>query len=161
MTISFYTRIFISISMIVLISACGPGGASYPELDLMSHGLPIKINAPQDAEVAVDDLGIMKDVTVKGTDNYSVQIFSSEAESLDVAKLIAGLKSDIEASAFFSKIISEDESGFIYEKVIDEDFVNYDFRSVKIQGDTKYVFQAGFGGKYTQAEIEKIYNSVK
>ena len=149
------------IPILSILMACGTSGNNYENLDLMSHGMPIKIKPPKGAIVEFDDLGIMKDLTVNGEGNYSLQIFSSETQSLDVAKLKNELKSEIESSAFFSKIISESPNGFIYEKKIDEDFINYDFRKIKIQGDTKYVYQAGMGGKYTEEDISQIFNSVE
>jgi len=130
-------------------------------LDLLSQGLSIKINAPADAEVKVEDLGIAKDVTVQDSvSGYNLQIFESEASSLEAKTITNELKKKIEASTFFSEIISADEVGFIYKKVIDEDYINYDFRHVKVRGDRQYIFQAGLSRQYTLDEVQIMYNSV-
>ncbi len=141
--------------------ACKPSGPPLKPLDLLSEGLPLKIDAPEDVEVSSSDLGIMKDVTIKNEAGYSIQIFESEANQLDVAKVISRLKGEIEGSKYFSKIISEDEAGFLFEKKVDENYINYDFRHVKIRGDKQYVIQAGMSSKHTLDQVKSMYKSVQ
>jgi|GEM_PF-622332 len=152
--------VIISITLISLMS-CGPKAPKLVPLDLLSEGLPLKINAPADVEIVATDLGIMKDVTVKNGESYNIQIIETEANSLDAAVRIDAIKEEIKASEFFAEIIKEEADGFIYKKVIDENYVNFDFRHVKIRGDKQYVIQAGLSTQYTEDEIEIMYNSVK
>ena len=148
-------------ALLIAFIACKPSGSPHKPLDLLSEGLPLKINAPEDVEVSSSDLGIMKDVTIKNESGYSIQIFESEANQLDVAKVIERLKSEIEGSKYFSKIISEDESGFMFEKKVDENYINYDFRHVKIRGDKQYVIQSGMSSQHTLDQIKSMYKSVQ
>ena len=145
----------------LFIFSCAPKGPKLSPLDLLSEGIPLKINTPVDVEIVATDLGIMKDVTVKNEEGYNIQIIETSAEELSAKTVIDGIKSEIKASQFFSEIISEEADGFIYKKVIDEDYINYDFRHVKIRGDKQYVIQAGLSTQYTQEEITVMYNSVK
>ena len=149
------------IVFIAVLVACKPSGPPLKPLDLLSEGLPLKINAPEDVEVSSSDLGIMKDVTVKNNDGYSIQIFESEAYQLDLPKAISTIKSKIEGSKYFSKIISEDEGGFLFEKKVDDSYINYDFRHVKIRGDKQYVIQAGMSSKHTLDQVKSMYESVQ
>jgi len=142
---------------------CNTASSSYEPLDLMSHGMPIKVMAPANSVIEMDDLGIMKDLTVIDTSNggFNIQIFSSKTDKLDKPKVLAESKSEIESTEFFSKIISEDENGFIYEKKVTEDYINYDFRVIRLQGDVKYVIQSGFGEQYELEDIKRMFDAVK
>jgi len=135
--------------------------SSLSDLDLMSYGLPIKIKAPEGAEVVAEDMGIIKDVTVKGDGNYFLQIMGSEMTTSDIKTIISSQMEAAKKGPFFSEIISEDETGFIFKKEVTPERVNYDFRSVKIQGDQEYVFQTGMMGKFSLDEVKMMYASVK
>ena len=154
-----YKSIFVLLFLSIL--SCGGNQSNLESLDLLPHGLPIKIMAPKDAEVDFDDMGIIKDMTIKGANNYNIQIFSSRTNSLDVSIVANELKSSIENSQYFSKIITEENDGFIYERKVDEDYINYDFRFVKIRGDQQYVFQTGLSGKYTLEQVKELYQAVQ
>ncbi len=148
--------VLISFSFIV---SCG-NTVKQEKLDLMSYGLPIAISAPAEAEVAVDDMGVWKDVTVKKGDDYFIQILSSKASSLDISKLKNAALDEVKGGRFFSKIIQEEDAGFIFEKKIDEN-INFDFRYFKIQGDSEYSFQTGLIGTFTEEQVRSMYNSVQ
>jgi hypothetical protein len=132
----------------------------YKDLDLMVYGLPIKIKAPEGAEVKVDDMGIVQDVTVKAGDDFYLQILSGVAYSFDLPAIIQKQKADVVNSKYFSKIIQEDDHGFIFEKKYSEERITYDFRCVKIQGDREYVFQTGLMGKFSLEDAQSMYASV-
>ncbi len=154
-------RIILFLAICVL-GSCGSGGSSAiaNELDLMKHGMPIKIKAPADAIVTASDLGVMKDITVKSTDNYFIQITSGIATTTDLVDLKTKKLEEVKRSAFFDALISEDDHGFVYRKKID-DRVNHDFRYYKIQGDQEYLFQTGLMGKFTQEDVQRMYDSVQ
>ena len=126
------SRCLILALLMVIIYSCDNGVSKYEPLDLMSHGMPIKIMAPANTSIKSDDLGILKELTIIDTLNsgYNIQIYSSKTDVLDRAKLLDQVKSEIEATEFFSKMIEETENGFIYEKKVTEDYINYDFRAV-------------------------------
>lgn len=154
-------RILIVVALSLFMVSCGNQKADLPALDLMSKGLPIKINAPQDADVEVNDYGLMKDVTVKKEEGYYLQIFSSDAMVVDVAKIKAEKMVEVKKSPSFSKIVKEQEDGFIYEKFRSDSTLNYDFRHVRIQGDKQYIFQTGLIGKFSLDDVETMYQSVQ
>ncbi len=145
----------------MLTQGCKPAAPELQPLDLLSHGLPLKINAPVDVQVSSSDLGIMKDVTVKNELGYSIQIFESATSQLSAAGLVEDLKSEIKDSKFFSQFMLEEERGFIFEKKVDESYINYDFRHVKVRGDKQYVIQVGLSDQYTLAQVEVMYQSVQ
>ena len=142
--------------------SCGSGGSSssLPALDLMKNGMPIKIKAPSGAIVEGSDLGVMKDVTVKGEDNFFIQITSGLSTSTDIASLVDQAKKEVSRSEFFENYVQEDPQGFIFKKKIG-DRVNHDFRYVKIQGDQEYLFQTGFMGQFSLDEVKVMYDAVK
>ena len=145
----------------LVIISCNSEGKEYPPLDLLSHGLPIKIKAPEDVEIKFQDLGILKEMTVENAEDYALLISASETSSLDISKVLGEQKEIIEASPYFSQIIEEEEAGFIFEKKIDDDYINYDFRYVRLRGENKYIFRAGLSRQYTLDEVKAIYRSVK
>jgi len=153
------TYVFLAFGLLLM--ACQTKSVDLEPLDLLSHGLPIKVKAPTNSKVKVDNLGIAQDVTIQDSvSGYNLQIFESAATSLDSKEILAGLKVEAETSSFFDEIIKSDEEGFIYKKVIDENYINYDFRHVKVRGDKQYIFRAGLSHQYTLEEIEMMYNSV-
>ena len=144
-------------------TSCKEGGsaADHGDLDLMSYGLPIKIQAPSGAKVSTEDLGFMKDVTVKGDGNFSLQILNGTASTTDVSKIIQEQMDEAKAGPFFAEVVQEDASGFIFKKQVTEERINYDFRSVKIQGDQEYIFRTGMMGQFTLDEVKAMYDSVQ
>ncbi len=144
-----------------LMVSCKPEGPTLVPLDLLSEGLPLKINAPVDVEIVASDLGIMKDVTVNNGEGYNIRILETEATALQAKIITDKIKEEIKQSRYFDSIIVEDEDGFIFKKVIDENYVNFDFRHVKVRGDKQYVIQAGLSTQFTEDQIKVIYNSIK
>lgn len=133
----------------------------YQDLDLMSHGLPIKIKAPDGVKVVVDDLGFAQDVTIKNDENFYIQLASGTATTTNIANIKAEYITTVKNSKYFSKIVEEEEAGFIYEKDLGDENINYDFRYIRVQGDKEYVFQRGLVGTYTLEQVRTMYNAVK
>lgn len=156
-------RYFILATLFVFIGCKGetPATSNLSSYDLMKHGMPIKIMAPANPVVEASDMGIMKDVTVKGEGNYFLQITSGISATTDIAALKAQQLSEVKNALFFDEIIEEDENGFIYRKKISEDRINHDFRYIKIQGDQEYMFQVGLTGQYSLEDVQSMYASVK
>ena len=146
---------------LLFLSACVNTGSELVELDLLDNGIPIKILAPAGAKVEVSGLGMIKDIIIRDTLNYFVQIFASKANSLNPKKVKNDYKKIIEDSRFFSKITEDYEHGFIYEKKIDENIFRYDFRYIRIQGDQQYIFQTGLGGGYDESMVRIMYQAVQ
>ncbi len=147
----------------LLLAACQPNEQSnLKETDLLSHGLAVTIMAPDSATIKADNLGgIYKDITVKGGDNYYVQILASEAETSDLAKVKANQLAEVKGNRYFSKIVSEQEDGFIYQTAVDSNNINYGFRYILLQGDQEIVFQTGLIGTYSLEEVERMYEAVR
>ena len=131
------------------------------ERDLMADGIPIKIKAPPDAEVVVEDYGFLKDITVKKGDHFYIQIIESEAINYEIKSIKEEILAEVKEAPFFSKVLSEEDQGFIFEKKIDSETLNYDFRYIKIQGDNQYVFQRGLIGIFSEEDIRVMYEAVK
>lgn len=145
----------------ILMFSCKQDVSSkYPRLDLLQYGMPIEIYAPADAEVVKGDLGVMQDVTIKSGEEFYIQVFASDATTVDVKGILSDMISEVKKTPFFSKIVEEYEDGFIYENKID-DRINYDFRYIKLQADKEYVFQTGFTGKYTEEQVKDMYAAVQ
>ncbi len=125
--------------------------------------MPIKIKAPEGSVVKSDDMGLVKEITVKSEDNYYIQILSGQAYSNDLKVLKERQKGDAISNKFFSTIIEEDDNGFIFEKKYPEmdDRITYDFRYIKLQGDYQYTFQAGLMSQFTLEQAKTMYKSVQ
>lgn len=153
------------LSMIVfLLCACGGESGNFNkwnELNLLEHGIPFSILAPDSAKVETKDFGvIMKDVTIKGGDDYFVQIFASDANSTDLIKLKADQLNEVKTEKYFSKIVEEFDKGFIYESKKDSAVTYYGFRYLKIQGTKEYIIQNGFLGFFSEEEARSMYRAV-
>jgi len=130
--------------------------------DLLEYGVPITIMAPDTIEVETRDMGgVMKDITITGGDNYSLQIYATDAETTDLSELKSQQIQEVKSNRFFSKIVEEEEAGFIYETQIDSNNINYGFRYIRVQGDKEYVFQTGMVGSFSRPDVERMYEAVK
>ncbi len=154
---------YLLLALVALLVSCkgSTPTADLSGLDLMQHGLPIKIKAPADAVVVADDMGIMKDVTVKGDENYYVQIISGQATTTDIPAIKAEQLAEVKNGPFFDEILLDEEHGFIFRKKISETRINHDFRYNKIQGDKEYTFQTGLMGQFSFEDVKMMYESVK
>lgn len=148
------------ISLFVLGCASDPA-SNYKELDLLSYGVPIKIMAPDSADVKKEDWIAQQGITVSKGDDYEVQIWAGEAASTDVATLKANKLAEVQSNRWFSKIIKEDSDGFIFENKIDSTTSFYGFYHLVIQGDNEYTFQNGLRGNFTLEQAEQMYDAVK
>lgn len=154
-------QLFSILAVMALVVSCkGDPLAEMQKTELMSHGFPIAVFVPEGADIKKGDFGVMQDLTIKAGDDYYVQIFSSDAHTTDVKKVLNDKLSEAKSHPYFSKIIQEDEQGFIFEKDVDGK-LNYDFRYVKLQGDKEYVFQTGLIGNYTEEQVRAMYQSVQ
>ena len=151
-----YLFLFLSL---LIISCKGSTNSKYEELDLLSYGMPISIQAPAGAEVTKNDYGILLDVVVKG-EKYDVQIYSGNSNTLDLQKIKQEKLYEVKIDPYFSKIIEEEETGFIFEKDIDGN-IRYDFRLVKVIGDKEFTFQKGLMGNFSESEVRSMYEAVK
>ena len=135
--------------------------SKYADYDLIQHGLSLKIKAPAEPEVNVTDLGIAKDIAIKKGEHFHIQIISSAVSTYSVEDLVKEKREEVEAGPFFSEIIEENPNGFVFEKKIDENNINYDFRYIRIQGDTEYSFQTGLLGKFSKEDAIDMFEAVQ
>ncbi len=148
--------------LILFISACSSEPkTNLKPLDLLSYGIPITIMAPDSADIKTMDFVGVKDVSIKSGNDFYVQVFSSEASTVDVKKVKMNQKRDVENNPYFSKFVKEDDTGFIYEMALDSAQYNYGFCHIRIQGDSEYVFQTGLIGIFSLEEVEKMYGAVQ
>ena len=131
-------------------------------LDLLQHGIPITIMAPDSAKVVAGSLSFSQDITIKSpADNYDVQIFAYDATTTDISVVKASHLAEAKSNAYFSEIIEEEEAGFIYSTVFDSTATNYGFKYLKIQGDKEYIFQTGLVGTFGLEDVKMMYDAVK
>ena len=147
---------------IITLAACGNDGSRVDlvELDLLSEGMPIVIQAPADPLIESNTLGIYRVISVKKNPDYNVEIFESDATSRDIAAIKSRLLRDVQGHPYFQKVVTDEDRGFIYQTAVDSNYINYGFRYLKLQGDKEYVFQTGISGQYTLEQVEVMYSSV-
>lgn len=157
-------RIWGIITVLTLFFACGTDMGSmsgWKSLDLLQHGIPFSILAPDSAKVETIDFGsIMKDVSIKKDDDYFVQIFASDANSMDLSVVKQEQLKEVKDQKHFSKIIEESDAGFIYESKKDSSTIYYGFRYVRLQGSKEYILQNGFRGFFTEDQARSMYKAV-
>lgn len=156
------TKILFFALLIIGMSACkNEPTSSFKPLDLMSYGVPIKILAPEETTVKTDDLIVMQEVSIRGGEDYFVQIRYSDANTSDLAMIKAEEIADAKKNPFFSEIIKEENDGFMYKTQIDSTRTGYGFRYIKLQGDKEYRFRNGIVGIFSKEATEAMYESVK
>ncbi len=144
-----------------LIYACSSENNEQLEtLSLLQYGLPITILAPDSAKVKSVDMGILKDVTITGDENYSIQIIASRSLNSDMKTLIAEQLAEVKQNPFFSKVVEEEENGFIFENAIDSTRTNYGFRYIHLAGDQELIIQNGLLGIFSREDIDQMYRAV-
>lgn len=145
---------------LLVISSCGPSGNNLVLTDLLPHGEAIKVMAPKDAKIIVENYGLLKDIIITDSMDYSLQIFISKTNTLNMEKALEDQKNIVNGARFFSKYIEENDQGFIYEKKVDDD-IRYDFRYIRIQADKQYIFQPSLSGGHSEEHVRKMYESLK
>jgi hypothetical protein len=155
-------RILTSLAcFLLLFSACEKSPkTNYKPLSLLPHGLPVTILAPENPEIKVTDMTVMKDLTVKKGDDFNVQIYSSSANTTDVAQVKNEHLEEVKSNPYFKKIVTDNPDGFIYEKQVDST-MTYSFKYVFIQGDQEFIFQNGILGIYNLEQINNMYDAVQ
>jgi len=150
---------------VLLLASCksdsGTSTSGLVDLDLMKYGMPIKVKAPAEAKVESSDMGIMKDVTIKGDKNFYLQVTSGVATTSKIPEIKAQQMNEIKSAMFFDAIVEEEENGFIYRKKITEDRMNHDFRYIRVQADQEYIFQTGLMGQYSLEDVKTMYAAVQ
>ncbi|WMX16176.1 MULTISPECIES: hypothetical protein [unclassified Aureispira] len=134
------------------------------QLDLLQHGIPIKIQAPEDAKVTNRSDNFMQDVVIEGTDYY-VQIYSQGASSPQCTAMATEALDDIKkTNPTFQKTILEEDCGFIYEVQIPGDSTKcFNFNYFAVKGNKSFSFSTTTGRRqpFSKEEVEHIYQAVK
>ena len=155
-----YTITFLSISVVVT-SCKSDLTDNWKEVSLLKYNVPLTIKLPDGAEFKENDFGIIKDLSIVGPDNFHLQIMASDALSSDLKKMISEKKLEARRHRYFSKFLEEYEDGFIFEKQIEDHYKSYDFRYIKISGNTEMVFQMGLMGRFSEDEVKNMYKLCK
>jgi hypothetical protein len=155
--------IFLLAAVSLLVTSCGEekSQSDFVELDLLSDGMPIVIQAPSDPIIKSINLSISRDITVKKGPDFSIQIYESDARVRNPAAIKARLIFEVQGHKYFNKIMSDDDQGFIYQTMIDSSNISYGFRHFRLQGDKEYVFQTAIGGKFTLEAVQEMYHAVQ
>lgn len=124
--------------------------------------LPISVMAPDSVDIKSSKLGgLYQDITLRKGSDYFVQIYASDANTNDIARIKSDQLEQVRALPYFSRVVEEEEQGFLYENVIDSTNINYSFRYVALVGDKEFIFQPGLTGLFTEGEARRMYEAVK
>jgi hypothetical protein len=134
------------------------------QLDLLQHGIPIKIQVPEDAQVTNRSDNFMQDVLIEGT-NYYVRIYSNGATSPQCATITKEALAEVKkTNPTFKKTILEEDCGFIYEVQISGDTTKcYNFNYHAVKGNKSYSFSTTTSRRqpFSKQAVEHIYQAVK
>jgi hypothetical protein len=144
--------------VVIIMTACKQGGVKMVTVDLLKYGIPVTIQAPENAKVT-QPYGEGEVWIQDAASNFDIQVTKMIALGNDAAKVKSEQLESTKAVEGFSKLITEEKNGFIFEENID--VVNYDFKYIVVQGDKQYIFQKGFTSIATLEAVEKMYEAVK
>jgi len=153
--------LFAAFIILCLFAACASDGMSgWKETDLMSHGLPVKIKAPEDITVEKSLFSGSEEYQLSGTDGYGMNVLVADATSPNVSVIKTELKELVQNGKYFSDFIESPENGFIYKISIDSTHAVYGFRKIKIQGEKQIVFQNQYMSKLSEEKARQLFNSI-
>ena len=134
------------------------------QIDLMTAGIPVKIQAPDDAKVIDDSDSFLQDVKIKGQDYY-VQIYSQIARSLDCSTLAKEAQRLLKTeNPNFKNSIKEDACGFIYAVQVPGDTsICYNFGFYRVQGNKSFSFSTTNSNllPFSLEKVENMYRAVQ
>jgi hypothetical protein len=134
------------------------------QLDLLQHGIPIKIQVPEDAKVTNRSDNFMQDVLIEGT-NYYVRIYSNGATAPQCSTITEEALIDIKkTNPTFRKTVLEEPCGFIYEVQIPGDSTKcYNFNHYTVRGNKSFSFSTTTSRRqpFSRKTVEHIYQAVK
>ena len=149
------------IVVFVLVSCSSAPDSGWKEVNLIEHGIPLTIKAPENLEVERSKLAFQEDITIKGENGYDLQVFISDAIVNSTEAAIQNHKELVSDNPFFSQYIQEDPDGFIYQNQLDSTHTSFGFRYVKLMGGKEYVFQEAMMGTFEQDQITAMYEGVR
>jgi len=134
------------------------------QLDLLQHGIPIKIQVPEDAKVTNRSDNFMQDVLIEGT-NYYVRIYSNGATSPQCSTITKEALAEVKkTNPTFKRTILEEACGFIYEVQISGDTTKcYNFNYHIVKGNKSFSFSTTTSRRqpFSKKVVEHIYQAVK
>jgi hypothetical protein len=176
------TTLILSIITISALVACSNSGktdesnnssesakvSEMTEVNLSGKGIPVTLSVPAGSEVA-DGMGAFEMDGIK-TLNYEIKkgqfllsVSMTEEDIYEEASYYYEQAMSIaKESEGFAGVIKEEPNGFIY-KITREDGDDYNFYYLLIKEKRAIEFEAGLSmfADFTQADVEKMYNSAK
>ena len=152
-------NIFFLFSLALLVS-CGEPQSELHDLDLLSHGMPVSLKAPEGSEISKSSIAFQQEVVIKGSDNFNVLVSMDDVMLRDEAKLKEQKLSQAKENRYFFRVVEETENGFIYENRIDSTNSSYGFNYVRVKGDKEYIFQNARTGIFTLEEVKRMFEAV-
>lgn len=146
--------------MVILVIGCSGSGSGWKDTNLISHGIPITIQAPDSLDVRRSSIAFQEDITLKGSNGFEVQVFISDAYVNNQADAIRSQRESVQESPYFHSIVSEDENGFVFENRIDSSHLSFGFRHVRLMGGKEYVFQEPLISSFTEDQASRLYEAV-
>lgn len=153
-------KIFLLGIISCFLMACKSDKVVLKPLDLLPHGVPLTIMAPDSANVKVEDRTYFKDVTIEKAEDFGVNIMVSPITETDLSKLKQKELTDLKESPYFSEVVKDETAGFIYKSVVDSTHTTYDFRYFQVKGDTEYKFSNTPVVRELK-DVERIYEAIK
>jgi hypothetical protein len=156
-------QLYLIIGLSIILIGCESSVKKKPSgLSLMKFGIPITLNAPDDAVVSQGSSGRMStDVNVKSGEDFHLHVFMTSALSSDLQAIKLGYKDDVISNPYFIKMLEEFDDGFIFEINSVNGFdKKYDFRRIILQGDKEIIFQSGVTGEFDEKAVKKMYHSL-
>ena len=144
----------------LLLIGCKADTDSWQETDLMSHGLPVKIDAPADLEVTKSLFSGSEEFKLSGASGYGMNVLVLEASLPSESVVKSELESIVARGKYFNKFIESEDNGFVYQITTDSVHSVFGFRKVKIQGGKQYVFQNPYMSRLTEDQAKKLYHSI-
>lgn len=104
-----------STCLLIALQSCERHEIRLEKLNLAPHGVNLVIMAPDSSGIDVRQYETIKDITIRKGPYYDIQIFESEATSMDVGALKTEELQALWEEAYFRELTWEDKAGFIFK----------------------------------------------
>ena len=164
----------LSVMVLGLLVACGDGkkeaaeaaaaGSTAPSswvVDLAEHDMPLEVDLGEKATLGVDSFSLawneeFGELRVNAGDHFAIAI---SEEPGDIARLKADLDRDMLRK---HTLIDETPDKVVYRSQFpDEDLVFIHFYRVVPVGDRTFVVQDAPEGRYNEADVQRMVNSIR
>ncbi len=163
------TLFFLTILALGLV-ACEPAEPKIEEIftkkiNLLEHGVPVEIQAPEDAKVINNSTSFFQELRIEGQD-YLVLVYGIGAGNPNCSAAASDKLAELKVDQYikFGEVLEQQDCGFVYSlEAIGDTSKAYNFHHFRVQGNQLYHFTSSAGGRrpaFTKEQMRLMYKAV-